>query len=218
METVKESINRDGIFKWRSIKKLLHLNFDTIVFLAQRLNSRTHTQINTIMKKLFIISAILSIVALTSNQSSAQVSINVNIGAQPSWVPVGYQSVDYYYLPEVQSYYYVPQRQFVFLSGNRWTRSRYLPARYRGYDLHHGRKIVMYGNSPYRSYRTHRVRYANNYGNHRVIRSSYRSDRGPAMLYGYKGHGRSDRHYSYGGGRGRDKGHDRGHGHGKGRH
>jgi hypothetical protein len=142
------------------------------------------------MKKLFIISAILGIVALTSNQSNAQVSINVNIGAQPSWVPSGYQDVNYYYLPEVQSYYYVPQRQFVYLSGNRWTRSRYLPARYRGYDLHHGRKVVVYGNSPYRSYNTHRVTYSNhnNYyrssygGGNRVRynspRNNYRSYRG----------------------------------------
>lgn len=122
------------------------------------------------MKKLFIISAILGIVALTSNQSNAQVSINVNIGAQPAWVPAGYENVNYYYLPEVQSYYYVPQRQFVYLSGNRWTRSRYLPARYRGYDLHHGRKVVVYGNSPYRNYNSHRVSYShhNNY-----YRSSY---------------------------------------------
>ncbi|MEH3115235.1 hypothetical protein [Pedobacter terrae] len=122
------------------------------------------------MKKLFIISAILGIVALTSNQSSAQVNINVNIGPQPTWVPAGYQNVNYYYLPEVHSYYYVPQRQFVYLNGNRWVRSRYLPARYRGYDLHHGRKIVMRGNSPYRHYHTHRATYVsrNNY-----YRSSY---------------------------------------------
>ncbi|WP_145854727.1 hypothetical protein [Pedobacter suwonensis] len=122
------------------------------------------------MKKLFIISAILGIVALTSNQSNAQVNINVNIGPQPTWIPAGYQNVNYYYLPEVQSYYYVPQRQFVYLNGNRWIRSRYLPARYRGYDLHHGRKIVMRGNSPYRDYHRHRVTYVsrNNY-----YRSSY---------------------------------------------
>ncbi|TCD24743.1 hypothetical protein EZ456_16790 [Pedobacter psychrodurus] len=126
------------------------------------------------MKKLFIISAILGIVALTSNQSNAQVSINVNIGAQPAWVPAGYQNVNYYYLPEVQSYYYVPQRQFVYLNGNRWTRSRYLPARYRGYDLHHGRKVVVYGNSPYRNHNSHRVSYSrhNNY-----YRSSYGGNR-----------------------------------------
>ncbi|WP_156166639.1 hypothetical protein [Pedobacter sp. BMA] len=138
------------------------------------------------MKKLLIISAIVGIVALTSNQSNAQVSLSLNIGTQPTWVPAGYQNVNYYYLPEVQSYYYVPQRQFVYLSGNRWTRSRYLPSRYRGYNLNHGRKIVMYGNNPYRSYNTHRIKYANHVN---VVRSSY-GGRGPAR---YAGPGRNFR-------------------------
>ncbi|RDC57765.1 hypothetical protein DU508_02065 [Pedobacter chinensis] len=122
------------------------------------------------MKKLFIVAAIVGIAALTSNQSNAQVSINVNIGPQPAWVPVGYQNVNYYYLPEVHSYYYVPQRQFVYLSGNRWVKSRYLPSRYRGYDLNRGRKVVVYGNSPYRSYNVHSVKYANHVN---VVHSSY---------------------------------------------
>lgn len=163
------------------------------------------------MKKLLIISAIVGIVTLTSNQSNAQVSLNVNIGTQPAWVPVGYQDVNYYYLPEVQSYYYVPQRQFVYLSGNRWTRSRYLPARYRGYNLNHGRKVVVYGNSPYRSYNTHRVRYAThtNYyrssygGGSRVFHSS---PRGNYKKIKYVNRGNDFR--------GRDH-HDRGHGRGR---
>ncbi|WP_293307084.1 hypothetical protein [Pedobacter sp. UBA5917] len=165
------------------------------------------------MKKLFIISAILGIVALTSNQSNAQVSINVNIGAQPAWVPAGYQSVNYYYLPEVQSYYYVPQRQFVYLSGNRWTRSRYLPARYRGYDLHHGRKIVVYGNSPYRNYNTHRVTYVshNNY---------YRSSYGGGSRIRYNSPRNNFRPYRGNNGHHEGRGHfgPRGHGGGHGRH
>jgi len=122
------------------------------------------------MKKLLIISAIVGIVSLTSNQSKAQVSLNVNIGTQPAWVPAGYQDVNYYYLPEVNSYYYVPQRQFVYLNGNRWTRSRNLPTRYRSYDLNRSRKVVVYGNNPYRSYNTHRVKYSNH---SRAYRSSY---------------------------------------------
>jgi hypothetical protein len=131
------------------------------------------------MKKLLIISAIVGIVALSSNQSSAQVSLNVNIGTQPTWVPAGYQDVNYYYLPEVNSYYYVPQRQFVYRNGNSWTRSRYLPARYRGYDLHRGRKVVVYGHNPYNNYNTHRTRYSSvryasrpSYYNNRPVRYS----------------------------------------------
>lgn len=167
------------------------------------------------MKKLSIISAIVGIVALTSNQSNAQVSLNVNIGTQPAWVPAGYQNVDYYYLPEVQSYYNVPQRQFVYLNGNRWTRSRYLPTRYRGYNLNHGRKVVVYGNSPYRSYNTHRVRYANHVN---VVHSSY-GGRGPERYNSPRNY-RSNNYQSFnhGGGRGHS---ERGHGdkgHGRGRH
>lgn len=161
------------------------------------------------MKKLFIIFAIAGIVALTSGQSNAQVSLNVNIGTQPAWVPAGYQNVNYYYLPEVNSYYYVPQRQFVYLNGNRWTRSRSLPARYRGYDLRQGRKVVVYGNQPYRSYYTHRVKYANG---PRVYRSAYGG--GPRLDHAGPGRGR---HHFFKG----DRRHHNGHGpHGgpRGRH
>lgn len=147
-----------------------YLCYNTNFGTAFEFNPLTHKLNLIIMKKLLIISAIVGIVALTSNQSKAQVSLNVNIGTQPAWVPSGYESVNYYYLPEVNSYYYVPQRQFVYLNGNRWTRSRYLPTRYRGYDLNRSRKVVVYGNSPYRSYNTHRVKYSN-HGN--VYRSSY---------------------------------------------
>ena len=122
------------------------------------------------MKKLLITAAIVGIVAASSNQSNAQVSLNVNIGSQPAWVPVGYQNIDYYYMPEVQSYYYVSQRQFVYLSGNRLVRSKNLPNHYRGYNLNNSRKIVVYGNSPYRNYNTHRVQYANHSN---YVRSSY---------------------------------------------
>jgi len=159
------------------------------------------------MKKLIIISAIVGIVALTSNQSNAQVSINVNIGPQPTWVPAGYQNVNYYYLPEVQSYYYVPQHQFVYLSGNRWVRSRSLPNRYRGYNLNHSRKVVVYGNQPYRSYNTHRVRYARHTT---VVRSSYGGGRPMRYNAPKKVYKRVDyKHYDN---RGRGHGPARGHG------
>ena len=158
------------------------------------------------MKKLLIISAIVGIVSLTSNQSKAQVSLNVNIGSQPAWVPAGYQNVNYYYLPEVNSYYYVPQRQFVYLNGNRWTRSRNLPNRYRSYDLTRGRKVVVYGNNPYRSYNTHRVKYANH---SRVYRSSYGG--GSRIKYNAPG-----RNY-YKGSKGNNKHHDRNFNHFRGR-
>lgn len=138
------------------------------------------------MKRLLIISAILGIVAVTSSQSKAQVGLQVNIGTQPTWVPSGYQNVNYYYLPEVQSYYYVPKRQFVYLKGNHWTRSKYLPARYRRYDLNRGRKIIVYGDRPYQNYNKHYATYANHATYHRTYYRGERTERRSSTRDDYK--------------------------------
>jgi hypothetical protein len=111
------------------------------------------------MKKLLLVAA-LGFSALLASPAKAQVSVNINIGAQPAWGPVGYDHVDYYYLPEIESYYYVPTRNFIYLSGNRWTHSRHLPGRYRGYDLHHGRKVVINSPRPYLQHRNYRSQYS----------------------------------------------------------
>lgn len=120
------------------------------------------------MKKLLIVSAIVGLFTLNANQSNAQVNINLNIGPQPTWVPSGYQDVNYYYLPDVQAYYYVPQRQYVYKQRNVWVRSAYLPTRYRNYDLNRGRKVVYRGNTPFGYDRVKPVRYANNRNYQRV--------------------------------------------------
>ncbi len=64
------------------------------------------------MKKLIII-GLLGVIGMISRPAAAQISINVNIGSQPLWGPVGYDHVDYYYLPDIESYYSVPRQQFI---------------------------------------------------------------------------------------------------------
>jgi hypothetical protein len=101
-----------------------------------------------------------------SNSMNAQVSINVNIGSQPSWGPAGYDYVDYYYLPDIQAYYDIRATQFIFLSRGHWVRSRYLPRQYRNYDLNHGYKVVLndyHGSRPYANYRYDKVKYHKGY-------------------------------------------------------
>ncbi|WP_316840010.1 hypothetical protein [Pedobacter gandavensis] len=110
------------------------------------------------MKRLFI--TLLLAIGFISLRSSAQVSINVNIGSQPLWGPVGYDYVDYYYLPDVESYYYVPKRQFIYFDNGRWNFSVSLPSRYRGYDLYNGYKVVINSRDAYRNFDNDRVRYA----------------------------------------------------------
>lgn len=161
--------------------------------------------------------------SLISLRSSAQVNISVNIGSQPLWGPVGYDYVDYYYLPEVESYYYVPKRQFIYLSNGRWTFSTSLPSRYRGYNLYNGYKVVVNGRNAYLNFNNHRVRYAKykKVHNQRTIR--YSND---PRYYVVKGHphgmppGQAKKVYSNrNGNKHNNKGHNnRGNGRGKGAH
>ena len=90
----------------------------------------------------------------------AQVSVNVNIG-HPAWGPV-VTTEEYYYLPDVHSYYDIRQSQFIYLNNGTWIRFRELPPRYRSYNLHSGNVIVLHdyhGNSPYVYYKSHKVKY-----------------------------------------------------------
>ncbi len=127
------------------------------------------------MKKI-ILCGFLFIAAATFKQADAQVrvNVNVNIGSQPSWGPVGYDYVQYYYLPDIDAYYYVPRHQFVYLSGGRWIFSASLPPAYRSYDLYSGYKVVINEPRAYQYYSTHRVKYKGYKGNRGqvIIRNS----------------------------------------------
>ena len=194
------------------------------------------------MKKLILL-GMLGVMGWMPYQAQAQLSINVNIGSQPLWGPVGYDHVDYYYLPDIECYYHVPKRQFIYMDNARWIFSSSLPSRYRGYDLYNGYKVVVNSRNPYRNFDRDRVAYARyrSVRGQQVIRHSNdsryyvvkghphgRDIRGPHRDHDRgrdrwdndrgpgkwdKGRDRDDR------GRGRDKGHDGGPGrdHGRGR-
>ena len=155
------------------------------------------------MKKLFLITTLLIALVTASKQSSAQVrvGVNINIGNQPVWGPTGYDYVDYYYLPDIDAYYYVPQRQFIYLSGNRWVFSASLPPRYRGYDLYSGYKVVINEPRPYLRNDFYRNRYSGYRGRHDQEIIRYSNDQK------YKNHGRGwdrdERNRGRGRGRGR---------------
>lgn len=149
----------------------------------------------------------LSIGSLGATSATAQVSVSVNIGAQPMWGPVGYDRVDYYYLPDVEAYYYVPRRQFIYLDAGRWIFAANLPGRYRGYDLYRGYKVVVNEPRPYDHYYSHRDRYARYRGwrdRQQCIRDyprgrHYDDDRR------HRRHDRGHGHYKHGRGRGHDR-------------
>lgn len=101
------------------------------------------------MKKI-ILSAVIMGAVLIAGQTKAQPGFRVNVQVGlPAWLPTGYASADYYYLPDVQAYYYVPQRQFIYMDGGRWTFASCLPSRYSNYDLYHGYKVAVNEPRPY---------------------------------------------------------------------
>lgn len=127
------------------------------------------------MKKLFF--AVLFISALAYMPARAQFSIklNLNLGSQPDWGPTGYDHAEYYYMPDIDTYYDVPNRQYVYLNNGSWTRANALPPRYANYDLYHGYKVVVNQPTPYLHADVYRAKYARFKGqrNQVVIRDSH---------------------------------------------
>jgi hypothetical protein len=159
------------------------------------------------MKRLLLL-GMLGVIGWLPFQAKAQLSINVNIGSQPLWGPVGYDYVDYYYLPDIEAYYHVPNRQFIYLQNSRWIFSASLPSRYRGYDLYGGYKVVVNSRDPYRHFDRDRITYARykSYRGQRVIR--YSDDSRYYVVKGHPhgmSHGHAKKYYS----RDHDRGHDR---------
>lgn len=142
------------------------------------------------MKKLLYLSLlILGLGAV--NSAKAQISVNVNIGSQPLWGPVGYDYARYYYIPEIDVYYDVSSRHYTYYHGNRWiTRSR-LPGNYRNFDIYRSYKVVINDRDPWRNHSRNRRsygRYANNYSQV-ILRDSRRDGRHD----GYRDRDRYDR-------------------------
>ncbi|HEX4851514.1 MAG TPA: hypothetical protein VFV08_11940 [Puia sp.] len=157
------------------------------------------------MKKNFLLTFII-LLGILSNQANAQIRVNVdiNVGVQPAWGPSGYYHADYYYLPDIDVYYNVPQRQFVYLDGGKWVFAASLPPRCGSYDLYRGYKVVMNEPNPYLRHEAHYVKYAkykNCYGYQRPIHDN-QHDRDDDDHDGPGNHGRG---HAYG--------HDKHHGH-----
>ncbi|PWA07315.1 hypothetical protein [Flavobacterium psychrotolerans] len=156
----------------------------------------------------------LGLLFFAASSIQAQVSINVNLGTAPSWGPAGYSSVDYYYLPDVESYYDIRAKQFIYLNGGTWVRTKYLPRQYRNYDLYNGYKVVLndyHGPSPYTYFKNDKVKYYKGYkGGHQKSIGNRNDNHGDSNNHNDRGHG---------GGGHKDNGHGGGKGgHGNGKH
>ena len=116
--------------------------------------------------KRILLAVLFGVASLSSIGTKAQVSVNVNIGSQPQWGPTGYDHVDYYYLPDVDAYYNVPARQYIYQNNGSWVWRNNLPSQYANYNLYNGYKVVVNRNKPYLSHENDIKKYSKykNYG------------------------------------------------------
>lgn len=117
------------------------------------------------MKKLIIMVGLGWMIGLlnvhTADAQHVTTVIHINVDRQPAWGPVGYDYVEYYYIPELNIYFDVENELFYFRHGRRWIESPYLPARYARYDFYSLYKVVLNDIlDPWRYNRHHRRRYA----------------------------------------------------------
>lgn len=109
---------------------------------------------------------LIAIAFIAFGSAKAQVSVNVNIGTPPAWGPAGYSEVEYYYLPDIETYYDVHTSEYIYLTNGRWVRTVTVPAPYRTYNFYNGYKVVMtdyHGKTPYTTYTTYKVKYPKGY-------------------------------------------------------
>lgn len=61
----------------------------------------------------------------------------------PQWAPPYYSGARYYYLPDMELYYDLSTREYIYLIDGRWHFSPYLPSMYSNYDMDNCFSIVM---------------------------------------------------------------------------
>ncbi|MBB3187941.1 hypothetical protein [Microbacter margulisiae] len=113
--------------------------------------------------------SILSVAYLATVKGQVRVKVNFNLF--PQWQPASYNNVEYYFLPELGVYYYVPNHTFIYPDGNRWLFTRELPERYRHYDLYSTDKVIINAPTPYLRNSYYAEQYRHDQDNH------YQADR-----------------------------------------
>lgn len=170
------------------------------------------------MKKFIYLGMMMVLGLAFVKPANAQVRININIGSQPVWGPVGYDYASYYYFPDIEAYYNIPTKQFIYREGRHWVKMDRLPNRYRNFDVYGSYKVVINDRDPYLRHDAYRTRYATYKGRHgqEIIRDS-RDKR----YYAVNGHRDNDNRWDNNRNNRndhRDDRNDRDRGNGRGRH
>ena len=120
-------------------------------------------------------------------ENTAQIKVNINIGSQPVWGPTGYDYARFYYLPDLDMYYDINRREYMYNENNRWVYINHLPDRYRNYDLFKGYKVVFKEDRPYTNHAIHLNKYKGYRNNHKQQAIIYSKDKKYHIIKGHLG-------------------------------
>ncbi|WP_311947479.1 hypothetical protein [Mucilaginibacter terrae] len=113
------------------------------------------------MKKFFL-TIIIAASGLATQTANAQIGISIQIGPRVVQRPVVYD--DFYYLPEVEAYYSVPEHCYYYMDGRSWVSAAYLPGRYHDYDWRSARRYQVRTQRPFDNHDYYRNRFGGNAG------------------------------------------------------
>ena len=116
------------------------------------------------MRYLFVV--IAAVLLSTAVEAQIRINLGFNVDRQPIWGPAGYDHAEYYYLPDIEAYYSVPQHMYYFQERGRWIGRSTLPPRYRNFDLYGAHKEVINERTPWRNHAMYRDKYASFKGKH----------------------------------------------------
>ncbi|MEM0543122.1 hypothetical protein WFZ85_10890 [Flavobacterium sp. j3] len=124
------------------------------------------------MKNLLLL--LICINLLPVAKIKAQTNANIKLEKTATWSPAQRFDKQYYYLPEIDAYYDVSQRKYIYQSNNAWVRSNTLPTRYNNYNLKKGKIVYITdyrGNTPFKYHKKHKSKYYHpqNNGKHKAI-------------------------------------------------
>jgi hypothetical protein len=150
------------------------------------------------MKKIILISAI-TLSGLFYNTANAQIRVHlgIHLGLPRVYIPARvvveqpapvqyaeaanyYGNEDYYYLPDVDAYYSVPEQCYYYNDSGNWVSAAYLPGAYRDYDWRSVRHFEVRAPRPFMHDDFYRTRFNGVAFNSQW---NYRNDRGNANNY-----------------------------------
>lgn len=110
-------------------------------------------------KTMRVVILLLSCFMVDTTTAQIRLSLPGNTGAQPLWGPAGYDHVEYYYMPDIDAFYYVPKGQYIYRHRGRWVFTTTFPTRFQYYDRYRGYKVVINDSRPYRNAKMYRTKF-----------------------------------------------------------